>query len=117
MADDEFQMDEAAVYDLLNSPDGPVGRLMYELSGQAATVARVRVRIRKAVWDIPASRNTAFPVSYTLGSIRSNVHWYQGLIYGGAAAAEDPTVYLEDPAEQMESEYPFLTTGLNSLVL
>lgn len=117
MADNEFYMDEAAVYELLNSRDGPVGWLMEELSAQVVAVARARVRVRKAVWDIPVSRNTAFPPGYTLASIRSNVHYYQGLIYGGAAAVEDPTVYLENPAEQMEAEYPFITTGLDSLVL
>jgi hypothetical protein len=41
----------------------------------------------------------------------------RGYLYGGVRAAENATVFLEDPAKQMKEKYPFLTTGLDSLEL
>ena len=35
----------------------------------------------------------------------------RGHIYGGANAAADPTLFLEDPRADRQ-KYPFLTTGL-----
>jgi hypothetical protein len=112
----DVTLNETAVYELLNALDGPVGRMLNELNTQAASVARARVRVRRT--PSRSRRSTAFPPGYTLASIRGKIGYDSlGLIYGGVTAAEDPTVYLEDPAEQMESRYPFLTTGLDSLVL
>lgn len=112
----DVTLNETAVYELLNSPAGPVGRMLNELNAQAASVARARVRVRRTpAWS---RRSNAFPPGYTLASIKAKIGYDSlGLIYGGVTAAEDPTVFLEEPAEQMESRYPFLTTGLDSLVL
>lgn len=115
MAGGDVTLDEAAIYDLLNGPGGPVTQLLEEISVLGATKARAAARIRKAVWDIPAPENTAFPPGYTEASIRTNVHYYNGLIYGGVAAVEFPTLFLEDPAEQMESRYPFLSTAFDGV--
>lgn len=116
MAAGDVTLNQAAVYELLNSPAGPVGEMLNELNAQAASVARSVVRVRKT--PSRSRRSTAFPPGYTLASIRAKIGYDSlGLIYGGVTAAEDPTVYLEEPAEQMESRYPFLTTGLDSLVL
>ena len=110
----EVTIDDAAVYDLTNGPDGPVTQLMVELSEQAAVVARARAHVRHTPsWSV---RSDASPVGFMLASIRTDVRWYNGLVYGGAAAALDPTVFLEDPRVDRE-RYPFLTTGLDSLAL
>jgi hypothetical protein len=104
--------DDKAVFDLLNSADGPVGELILELSERAAAVAKavVRVRTQRGGW-------TARPPGFTKASIK--VHfpaWGSlGLLYGGVNSAADPTIFLEYPAEQMHQAYPFLTTGLFSL--
>lgn len=115
MADD-VQLDEAAIEDLLNGMDGPVYALMELLSGEIVTVARVKVPVRRAdeIWKTTSDASVP---GFTLASIRSNVNYApSGKLFGGAAAAEDPTVFLEDPRVDRIRE-PFLTTGLDSLVI
>ncbi len=111
----DIRWDDKAVFDLLNSADGPVGQLIGELSDRAATVARAVVRVRRPRGEGPNS--TARPPGFTKASIRSHFPAWGtlGLIYGGVNAAADPTIFLEMPAEQMHERYPFLTTGLFSL--
>ncbi len=111
----DFQLDETAVYELLNADDGPVGRLLVELNEQAASVARATVRVRRT--PTRSARSSASPPGFTLASISPEIgHDSQGLIYGGVHAALDPTVFLEDPRVDRD-RYPFLTTGLDSLEL
>jgi hypothetical protein len=111
----EIDLDEAAVTELLNAADGPVGRMLSELSEQAAGVARGRVRVRHTrTWS---ARSDASAPGFTLASISPKIGYdSQGLIYGGVTAAEDPTVFLEEPRVDRQ-RYPFLTTGLDSLEL
>lgn len=111
----DLQLDDAAIYDLLNGPDSPVTALMTELSEKGAAVARERVRVRRT--PNRSLRSDSAPPGYTLASIRPNVRWSNGLVYGGIAAAEEPSIFLEYPAEQMHRRYPFLTTALDSLEL
>jgi hypothetical protein len=116
VADGDIVLDEAAIFELLNAPDGPVGRLLMELGERAAAVARAKVRVRHGnTWS---RRSDARPPGYTLASIHPVIGYdSQGLIYGGVHAAGDPGIFLEYPAEQETREYPFLTTGLDSLEL
>jgi hypothetical protein len=120
VAEFEVHLNDAAIYDLLNGADGPVAQLLDELSERAAAVARARVPVRVPDFGIRRRRHfrglsTAFPPGYTLVSIHSNVHWYNGLIYGGIASVEEPTIFLEYPAEQMHRKYPFMSTAFDSL--
>lgn len=122
MAEFQVHLSDAAIYDLLNGAGGPVTRMLSEMSERAAAVARATVPVRHL--DIDSGRrhsrhgvSTSFPPGYTLVSIHANVHWYGGLVYGGVAAAEEPTIFLEDPAEQMHRKYPFLSTAFDSLEL
>lgn len=120
MAEFEVHLNDVVIYDMLNGADGPVAALLDELSERAAAVARARVPVRVPDFGIRRRRSfrglsTAYPPGYTLVSIHSNVHWYNGLIYGGVAAVEEPTIFLEYPAEQMERKYPFLSTAFDSL--
>ena len=111
---DNVNLDNAAIYDLLNGPDGPVTRLMEELSEQVVTVARGKARVRHTrTWS---NRSDASPPGFMKASIHTNVHWYQGLVYGGAAAAEEPTFFMEDPRVNRE-RYPFMSTAIDSLEL
>jgi hypothetical protein len=112
-----------AVDELLNSLDGPVGRLIAELSGRAASIARRRVHVRpgtpgSTVWNEATS--TAWPPGYTRASIRTHLARgaRTGKLYGGVNASGSPTFFLEYPprgAEQMTDRYPFLTTALDEL--
>jgi hypothetical protein len=113
--------DHAAIDDLLNSVDGPVGQMVAELSAQAAAVARTVVPVRDGSVRDRRRRagrtSNARPPGFTKASIHVHgpLRGSLGGVYGGVNAAADPTVFLEYPAEQMDRSYPFLTTGLESL--
>ena len=116
---DSIDLDDAEIFDMLNSADGPVGQMVIELSAQAAAVATAVVHVRpgtprSTVWS---SRSTALPRGYTKARIRPHLGWGKatGHIYGGVNAPYPISTWLETPAEQMYQEYPFLTTGLWSL--
>lgn len=121
MAEFEVHLNDVVIYDMLNGMDGPVALMLDEISERAAAIARATVRVRHLDFDIPRRRrhsrgvSTSFPPGYTLVSIHSNVHWYNGLIYGGIAAVELPTIFLEYPAEQMHRKYPFMSTAFDSM--
>ena len=115
MANYEVHLDDAALYEMLNGSVSPIARLLQEISDLGAARARATVRVRHT--PSRGARSTAFPPGYTRASIRTNVHHHNGLIYGGIAAEEEPTIFLEYPAEQMERQYPFLTTAFDSIYL
>lgn len=119
MAEFEVHLNDVVIYDMLNAMDGPVAEMLDAISERAAAIARATVPVRRNRYGRfgrrPSLHSTSFPTGYTLRSIHSNVHWYNGLIYGGVAAAEEPTIFLEDPAAQMERKYPFLSTAFDSL--
>ncbi len=110
--------DEAEIDDLLNSIEGPVGQLIYELSVRATVVAISVVHVRPGT---PASATTgrtsnARPPAFTKLNTRAHIaRGSRGGLYGGVNAPADPTLFLEMPASQMHRAYPFLTTGLFSL--
>jgi hypothetical protein len=117
-ADPQVNLDDAEIFDMLNSADGPVGQMVTELSAQAAAVAVAVVHVRPGT---PSSATTgrnsnARPPGFTKSRIRPHLAWRaDGTVYGGVNAPADPAIYLEDPARQMHKSYPFLTTGLWSL--
>lgn len=119
MADFEVHLNDVVIYDLLNGAGGPVAEVLDAISERAAAIARASVPVRRDRFGRfgrrPSLHSTSFPSGYTLRSIHSNVHWYNGLIYGGIAAAEEPTIFLEYPAEQMDRQYPFMSTAFDSL--
>ena len=120
MADVTVEWDQGALDDLLNSVEGPVGMLIAELSLRASIVAVNVVHVRPGT---PASATTgatsnARPRGFTKANIRPHgpVIGSRGGLYGGVNAPADPSIFLEMPADQMHETYPFLTTGLWSLV-
>ena len=115
MANYEVHLDDAEIYTLLNGWASPIAQLLEEISTLAVKKARARVPIRRSISR--GANSTSFPPGYTYASIRTNVHHHQGLIYGGIAAEEEPTVYLEAPAEQMERKYPFMSTAFDEIYL
>lgn len=116
----DVTIDDIALYELLNAADGPVGLLITELSLRASVVAATVVHVRPGT---PASATTgrtsnARPPGFTKARVRPHLAWgaATGKIYGGVNAPADPSIFLEDPASQMHRPYPFLTTGLDSLI-
>lgn len=118
----EIEWDDAALDDLLNSLEGPVGQFIGELSLRASIVATSVVHVRPGT---PASATTgrtsnARPPGFTKARIRPHLARgaVTGGLYGGVNAPADPTIFLEMPAEQIRNlghVFPFLTTGLYSL--
>lgn len=121
MSDIKITWNDAAYQDLMKSADGPVARMLNELSAQVATVARQVVHVRNPLTRDRrrrAGRNsTAQPPGYTKALIRPHLGrgTLTGNLYGGANAPGNPGLFLEYPAEQMDDRYPFLTTGLDSI--
>jgi hypothetical protein len=120
----DFRADYASVHDFVTDPDGPVGLLIAELSERAATVARGAAHTfpgtpRSTVWS---ARSTAvLPSGITKASIRVHppVRGTRGGMYGGVNVIMIPAVFLEFPPKgsvQMYDRYPFMTTGLDSLI-
>jgi hypothetical protein len=114
-----FRLNQAELEELLNSPAGPVGKLLAELADKGAVIARGAVRVR----SVPGTRRTragrgssARPPGFTKASIHSHgpVRGQLGL-YASVNAQADPAVFLETPAQQLTRSYPFLTTALDAL--
>jgi hypothetical protein len=121
----EFHVNAGEVEDLLKDPAGPVGQLIAELSGQVVAVAKQQVHVypgtpRSTIWNEETS-SAVLPRGTTRDSI--SVHLprigSRGGMYGGANVAFLPGMFLEyEPhSVQMYDHYPFLTTGLDSLVV
>lgn len=109
----DVRLDDKAIFALINDEDGEVGRFIQELAGQAAAVARAKVRVRaEPTWS---SRSNARPPGFTKAAIHTaRGHTGTGHFWASANAPADPAVFLEDPRVDRD-KYPFLTTGLWSL--
>ena len=125
MADTTVVLDPAALDELLNSPAGPVGVVIAELSEKAAEVAR-------GVAPVMKKRNysrwgKAFDERYQYGppgETKKSVRWSGfrfnalGQMYSGVNVNYGPTLFLERPARQIHStEYMFMTDALNAVSL
>ncbi len=116
------RLDVAAVEELLNSVDGPVGRYIQELSSELADIARSKVRVRDGSTKDRRKRagrgSSASPPGFLKADIRTHLARGSrtGGLYGGVNAAANPGLFLEHPASQMSQQYPFLTTALDALV-
>jgi hypothetical protein len=109
----------AAIEELLNSPDGPVGMVIAELSDKATVIAKaiVPVMTRKK-WNPMYQYG---PPGETKASIRSSFARFNaaGQIYGGVNVNFGPTMYLEYPASQYkgDTQYAFMTHTLDLVAL
>lgn len=109
---------------LLNSPGGPVGQLVFELSVQASGTARALAPVMK-------QRNYSHFGSYfdpryqygPPGETRRSVHWSgwrynaRGQLYSGVNVNYGPTLFLERPARQVRPVFMFMTEALDSVHL
>lgn len=120
----DFRADYASVDDLIHDPAGPVGELILQLSLRAVMVAVTTAHVlpgtrRSSVWN-PATSTAVVPP----GTMRDSIHVHppvrgsRGGMYGGANVLFQ-AVFLEFPPRgsvQMYDRYPFMTTGLDSLI-
>jgi hypothetical protein len=123
MADWEVHLDEAALEDMLNSPDGPVGAVIEELSDKAAAIAREAAPVMK-----PRRHGSGLgynplhqygPPGMTKARVRPSFPRYndQGQLYGGVNVPYGPTLFLERPARQIRGDYRFMTAALDGVEL
>lgn len=120
--DSRIEWDETELEAMLNSPDGPVGEELEELSTKAAAVAKALAPVQKPEnFSWGKKRSTSYmPWSggYTKSRTVPHMGYTQGgTLYGGVNTPWGPTLFLEKPARQMHRSYAFMTTALYSIEL
>jgi hypothetical protein len=117
-------IDEAAMDDMLHSPDGLVGKYIAGLGIQAAAIARAmapRKELHNMSWS-PA-KSTSYPSiefpGLTLEASIKPAFGYNktGNMYGGVNVNYGPTLFLTKPAKQVHHEYAFMTEALYGVAL
>lgn len=124
---DDVEVSQEECDALMRDIDGPVGDFMRDTARKIAAVATVVAPVLKPgnVWS---PRSSAFRTDTGLykppGYLKSHITWtvghsklHGGQVFGGAEAPGNPGLFLEAPAEQLEEKHPFLSTGLDSIVL
>lgn len=116
----DVHIDQTAIDEMLRDEEGIVGDLMRDLAVQIAVVAIAKVRVRVPGRQHTGRTSNARTPGYTKSHITHTVghaKTHDGLLFGGAEVDEDPGLFLELPAQQMHEKYPFLTTGLWSVIV
>lgn len=106
---------------LLNSMDGPVGKFLAEKAAEMAAIAMALAPVQQVKnWSWGRNSSSYMPRSlgYLKGSVTPHMGYTRGgTIFGGVNAAYGPTLFLEKPADQMHSVYPFMSTALYAAVI
>lgn len=119
------ELDLVAIDELLNSPDGPVGLVIAELSDKAAAIAKEAAPVMKVPKNL-SRWGKMFDPRYQygpLGMTKAGVHAHfpafnkLGGIYGGVNAPYGPTLFLERPAIQVRVLEMFMTRALYTVEL
>lgn len=119
------KLDPEALEDLLNSPDGPVGLVIAELSEKAAGIARTAAPVMNqrnySRWGHLFDPLYQYgPPGATKASVRASGFRFNklGELYSGVNVNYGPTLFLQRPARQIHSaQYMFMTTALNGIEL
>lgn len=94
-------LDDAAIHDMLNAADGPVGFVIDELSVRATEFAKLKAPVQKPEnWSWGFAKSTSYEprsVGYLKGAIHEHFPGYNGAgqLYGGVNAPLGPTMYLQ----------------------
>lgn len=118
MTESSLYLDPAMLRDLLDSPDGPVGLVIEELSAKASEVARALAPVMRRRHFDPLHQYG--PPGETKASVRSSFPRFNrlGQIYGGVNVHYGPTLFLERPARQIRTtDYMFMSDALNAVAL
>jgi hypothetical protein len=119
MADIEW--DDAALYDLLQSTDGPVGRWLTKKVSELTSVVAASAPIQKPQnysWGKRSSSYMPRSMGYLKGSVRPHMGYTKdGMLFGGTNAAYGPTLFLEKPADQLHHRIPFMSAPLYAITI
>ncbi len=118
MAENSVRLDPAGLDELLNSPDGPVGLVIDELSHKATDVARGLAPVLERKFQ---PRWMYGPPGATKASVRPSGFRFNALgqMYSGVNVNLGPTLYLQYPASQYHgsTRWMFMSHALDSLEL
>jgi hypothetical protein len=125
MADSIVTLNGDALDDLLNTPDGPVGETIGELSEKATDIAKAAAPVmqdkNRSHWGTRFDPLYQYgPAGMTKASVRSSGFRFNaiGQMYTGVNVEYGPTLFLERPARQIHSvEYMFMSAALDALEL
>lgn len=115
---------EAAMEDLLNTPESPVGETIDELSHKAADIAEaltpvMEARSRRHMRRAYDPLYQYGPPGATKKSVRPSGFRFNGLgqMYSGVNVNYGPTAFLEFPARQYKgsTEWMFMTHALEAI--
>jgi hypothetical protein len=118
------QLDEAEMEDMLQSPDGLVGRYIAGLGIQAAAIAKAmapRKDLRNESWH--PTKSTSYPsIPWPGLTLAASIHpafgfTKGGSMYGGVNVNYGPTLFLTRPARQIHHINLFMTVALYSVAL
>jgi hypothetical protein len=116
------EWDDAALYDLLHSIDGPVGRWLSEKVGEMTAIAEATAPIQKQKnWSWGKDSTSYLPRSlgYLKGSVRPHIGYtVHGDLFGGTDAAYGPTLFLEEGGGRYghAQRIPFLSEALYAAI-
>lgn len=119
MADSTVIISNDGLDELLNTPDGPVGALLADMSAKMTEAARVAAPVMKHRRRLGESWYG--PAGATKASVKQHFPGYTkaGTIFGGTDVLYGPTLFLERPARQYDGnkEYAFMSEALDTAEL
>lgn len=112
----DLRWDEAALADLLNSLDGPVGRWLVEKTAEMTALTMLGAPLQKRKnwsWGRDSSSYMPRSMGYLKSSVKPHMGYSKsGHLFAGTDAAYGPTLFLETPSSQMHERIPFMTNAL-----
>lgn len=112
---------DAAIHDLANSIDGPVGKwLEQKMLEMTATVEAAAPIQKPQNFSRGRSSSSYMPRSlgYLKGSVRPHMGYTKtGRLFAGTNAAYGPTLFLERPARTMHEVIPFMSAALYAVTI
>lgn len=118
MAENSVKLNPALLEELLNSPDGPVGIVIDELSERATVIARTLAPVLSRKYQ---PKWMYGPPGATKSSVRKSGFRFNSLgqMYSGVNVNLGPTLFLQYPASQYHgsNRWMFMSHALDALNL
>ncbi len=119
----EFKWDDAALHDLLQSIDGPVGKWLAEKTLELTAEVEAAAPIQKPKnysWGHGSTSYMPRSIGYLKGGVRPHMGYTKtGMLFGGVDAPYGPTLFLERGGGRHghAERIPFMSTALYSVVI
>ena len=117
----DLKWDDAAVWELLHDMNGPVGKWLAEKSLEMTSVATALAPVQSPKnfsWGRDSTSYMPRSMGYLKGKIRPHMGYTKGgTLYSGVNAPYGPTLFLEQPADQLHHKIPFLSSALYAVTI